>query len=152
RAAVVAASSLLVALVLTACGSPGTAGSRDLTVTADITINDPWARPAPAGDNSAAYFEIRNGAAEADTLTGVSADVADMVGVHQSRVEDGIVKMEHVESLVIPAGESVTLEPGGYHVMIMGLRRDLQVGETFQLDLHFERAGTVTVDVAVREP
>ncbi|HEX6988714.1 MAG TPA: copper chaperone PCu(A)C, partial [Bacillota bacterium] len=93
-----AASSLLVALVLTACGGPGAAGSQDLTVTADIAIEDPWARPAPAGDNSAVYFEIRNGAAEADTLTGVFADVADMVEVHQSRVEDGIMKMEHDES------------------------------------------------------
>src|SRR5690606_32876517 len=140
------------ALVLAACSVFGPAGGGELTVTADIAIEDPWARPAPAGDNSAAYFVVHNRAGTDDALTGASADVADMVEVHESRVEDGIMKMEHIHALPIPAGESVTLEPGGYHVMFIGLRRDLEAGDTFQLELHFEQAGTVTVDVEVREP
>lgn len=152
RRGLAAASVLLAALAMTACAGVLAPVNEAVTITADIAIEDPWARPAPAGDNSAAYFVIRNGAGVDDALTGAAADVADMVEVHESRVEDGIMKMEHIHALPIPAGESVTLEPGGYHVMFMGLRRDLEAGDTFQLELHFERAGTVTVDVEVREP
>ncbi|MFS8569797.1 MAG: copper chaperone PCu(A)C [Thermaerobacter sp.] len=164
RASVMLPAVLLAALVLAACGGGGGTGGgggagtgtgsdgQGLEVTAEITIEDPWARPAPAGDNSAAYFVIHNGADGDDALIGAASDVAHMVEVHQSRMEDGVMKMEHIEELPIPAGQSVTLEPGGYHVMFMGLERDLNVGDKFQLELHFRQAGTVTIDVEVREP
>lgn len=116
---------------------------------ADISIDEAWARAGEAGHNSAAYMVIRNDGRDSDRLVGASSDVAGAVEVHESTGEHGTMKMREVEEIEIGAGDSVALEPGGYHVMLMDLAHDLTPGDDFSLALTFEHAGTIEIDVPV---
>jgi copper(I)-binding protein len=116
------------------------------------TIAQPWARSAPAGGNSAAYLTITGAAGQADALLSASSPVADMVQVHEVSTDtSGMTGMHPIDRLEVPAGATVTLEPGGYHLMIMGLKRELNAGGTIELDLVFEHAGKVVVQAEIRQ-
>ena len=117
---------------------------------ADIDINDPWAR-ASAGmaRAGAAFMEIRN-TGGADRLVAASADVSETVELH-THIQDGeIMRMRRVDAIDLPAGETVRLEPGGLHVMFLGLHAPLEEGQRFPLTLTFETAGDVTIDVEIK--
>jgi len=118
-----------------------------------ISVEDAWVRPAPmAGGNGAGYMVITNHAGEPDALIGASASFAEMVEVHESvHMEGDMMGMHEVERIDIAPGESLRLEPGGYHIMLMGITEQLQEGDTVELTLHFETAGEVTVQAPVRE-
>lgn len=90
------------------------------------------------------YMTITNNGDAPDALIGVTADFP-RVMIHQTVEEDGIAKMSHVDRIEIPAGETVKLKPGGFHVMFMGLEEPLAAGETFPATLIFETAGEVDV-------
>jgi periplasmic copper chaperone A len=105
-----------------------------------------------SGGRSAAYMQIRNGSGTADRLVRASSDVATTVEIHNVIMENDVAQMRPVEAIDVPANGSVELRPGGYHVMLLGLTRDLTPGETVRLTLTFERAGDVQVDAPVREP
>ncbi|WP_158703015.1 copper chaperone PCu(A)C [Allosphingosinicella vermicomposti] len=93
--------------------------------------------PAVAGRPGAAYFTFRN-EGEARVLTSVSSDKAERAEIHESKMEDGVMRMGKLESLAIPAGETVTLASGGTHIMLFGLDPALKAGDTVALDLKFE--------------
>ncbi|MEO3431002.1 copper chaperone PCu(A)C [Pelagibius sp. CAU 1746] len=116
---------------------------------ADFTIEHPWAR-ASAGParNSAAFMIIHNGGG-ADRLIAASGDVAERVELHTHKMEGNVMKMRQVEAVDIPAGGMAALQPGSFHVMLIGLREALKEGDRFPLTLSFEKAGSVTVEVAV---
>lgn len=136
---------VLFSAVLAACSSAGSSG-------AAITIGDPWARAAAAGGQSAAYFTMTNTSSTADALLSASSPAAGMVEVHETTVDgSGMSAMHPVDRVDVPAGESVVLKPGSYHVMLMGLTSELPVGKTIQLDLVFERAGKVVVQAEIRQ-
>ncbi len=133
---------LLGAALLAACG--GGSGS--------LAVRDAWARPAEQGQNSAVYFVIENPGA-ADTLLGVSSDAAEAVEMHRSvMADDGTMKMEHQKSVSVPAKGSLEFKPGSYHVMLIGLKQPLKVGDTFQATLHFQNGGDIPLEVTVRQP
>ena len=117
--------------------------------TGDITIIHPWSRPAPQGQNGVIYLEIRNGGAVDDRLIGVSMPLAEKVELHRSTVEDGIHRMEKVESIAVPAGGTAELAPGGLHVMLIGLKFMLMAEEVLPFTLTFEQAGDITATVTV---
>lgn len=107
---------------------------------------------APGG-NSAAYMTLANPGGDADRLVAATSDVAATVEIHETMMENDVMRMRPVEGgLAIPAGGQVELKPGSYHIMLMGLQRDLAPGETVTLTLTFERAGTVEVTAQVRQP
>lgn len=112
----------------------------------------PTNRRAAGGGTGAAYATIRNGGAESDRLLGGTTDVAEAAEVHEAAAGAGDVMTMRplTDGLEIPAGGEVTLEPGAYHLMLVGLREDLTPGKRFDLTLRFERAGEVTVPVEVR--
>ena len=116
----------------------------------DLTIEKPWARATPKGaDVGAAYLEIRNRGGDPDKLTGGSADFA-TVEIHQMSMQGNVMKMQELkDGLPIPAHADVKLAPGGYHIMLTGLKHPLVKGETAKLTLTFQRAGAVTVDVPI---
>lgn len=156
-------ASLLLGLAATACTTGGSTDGPAATVPAqgavglgtasDIAAADAWARAATAGTNSAAYMRLTNAAAEDDTLTAVDADVTSMASIHETVVEDGMARMAELEmGLDVPAGGEVELAPGGWHVMLMDLTRDLVPGETITLTLHFARAGEISAPAQVRSP
>lgn len=102
------------------------------------------------GGMGAAYMVITNRGAEADRLVGGSTAVADVVEIHEIVEAGGVMEMRPLgEGLEIGADSTVTLEPGGYHVMLIGLTQDLTAGESYELTLVFEHAGEVVVTVAI---
>jgi periplasmic copper chaperone A len=114
-------------------------------------VEDAWARPGAEGDNSAAYMEITNEGDDDIVLTGASSDVARTVEIHESSMDDGMMHMEEIPEMVIEPGDTATLEPGGFHVMMMSLERDLEPEDTFDLTLHFDGLDDVELEVTVAE-
>lgn len=112
-------------------------------------ITDAWARATPAGAKTGAAYMTLTDTGQPDRLTGISTPVAGMAEVHESRMENGVMRMRAVASLPLEPGKPVALQPGGYHVMLMDLKQPLKQGETFPLTLTFEHAPPVTVQVAV---
>jgi copper(I)-binding protein len=153
---------LLLVVTMAACGAPSGPS---------IKAEQVWARPAMAMKDSAepsdggmamgepmpgtgaVFMLLRNEGKEADRLVGGQTGVAKVVEIHETVMEDDVTMMQMLASgLEVPAQDEVSLEPGSYHLMLIGMQRDLQVGDTFTLELHFEKSGTVTVEPQVREP
>ena len=117
-----------------------------------ISVEDVWARPGLADGNSAVFFILRNGGDEEESLVSASSDVAGAVELHKSTMVDGIMKMEMQDFIWVPAGGEVEFKPGDFHVMLIGLKEDLSVGDEFEVYLGFESGATKTISVMVREP
>jgi copper(I)-binding protein len=118
-----------------------------------ITVHNAWMRPTAQGDNGAIYFVIHNQSAQADELIGASSNVTDSVEIHESSMAAGtdIMQMNQVFSVPLERRSEVVFEPGGYHVMLVNVGRDLQVGETVEMSLHFKNHADVPVNVSVAE-
>lgn len=116
----------------------------------DIMIHQGWARASLGqAPNSAAYMTLMSHGDAADKLIAVSTPAADRAELHNHIMEDGIAKMRPVEAIELVPGEPFVLEPGGFHVMLKGLKGKLDEGENLPLTLTFEKAGEVTLDVPV---
>ncbi len=113
-----------------------------------VRVFDAWARATIlASRPGAAYLTIES-AAE-DRLLGVTTPVAGHVMIHAVEKDGDVSRMKHIETLELPAGQRVTLAPGGMHLMLMGLQGKLSEGTAFPMTLNFEKAGEITVDVSV---
>ena len=139
---------LLIVVLLAACGG----GATDEPAAGGISVEDAWARPpAMAGGNGAAYFLIRNDGNTADRLIGVSSPLA-MAEMHESvMADDGTMSMNPVDGVDVAPNSTVAFEPGGLHIMFMGVSEPPAAGDTVSLTLTFENAGEMTIDVPVRE-
>jgi copper(I)-binding protein len=141
--------SLWLAFTLVACGTTGP----------DIQVEDVWSRPAATmgggetGGNGAVFLILLNRGGEADRLIAAQADVAEVVELHESKMEGDVMKMQPVEGgIEVPAKGEVELKPGGYHVMLIGLKQDLNEGDRFPVTLEFEKSGSLIVEAEVRMP
>lgn len=118
----------------------------------ELHIDHPWSREMPpVAPTAAAYFVIHNKGSEADRLLSVSTPVAGKAELHEHVHADGVMKMQQVQDVAIPAGGEVKFEPMGYHVMLFNLKQQAKDGERFPLTLNFEKAGKVEVEVAVQK-
>ncbi|MBN2500591.1 MAG: copper chaperone PCu(A)C [Anaerolineales bacterium] len=117
-----------------------------------LSVSDVWARPGTADNNSAVYFVIDNPTAADDVLLSASATVAQAVELHESMMDGDVMKMVPQENVPVPAREQVQFKQGGLHVMLIGLTQDLNPGDHFTVNLNFENAGEMALDVEVREP
>lgn len=118
---------------------------------AQVTIDMPWARAtAPKAMAGGAFMTITS--IGADRVTKVESPVAATAELHQTVEESGVMKMTPVPALVLAPGKSVTLKPGGYHVMLMGLKAPLKQGEHFPITLYFANSPPVTVEVQIAAP
>lgn len=117
-----------------------------------IEVVHPWARATPpAAKVGGGYAEIRNDGSEPDRLVSVTAEVAGRVEIHEMGVKDGIMTMRPVEGGVpVPANGTAALAPGGYHLMMLELKRPLKAGESFAGTMTFEKAGTIAVTFDVQ--
>ena len=113
----------------------------------------PWAR-ASAGmaANGAAYMTITDDGAQPDRLVAASSPVCATAQLHTHMMKDGVMEMRPIAGIDVNPGTAVRLQPGGLHVMLMQLKKPLKQGQTFPLTLTFEKAGAVTVEVAVGAP
>jgi copper(I)-binding protein len=155
---------LFLAVGLGACGAP--AGPR-------IIAEDAWARPVAitTGPNLSStesqlqatgqgmsgtggvFMRLVNKGKEPDRLLGGKTDVAPTVEIHETVIEGGLAKMQMLAGgLEVPAQGEVLLEPGSYHLMLIGVTHDLKVGDEVSIELQFEKSGRVTVEARVREP
>jgi copper(I)-binding protein len=119
--------------------------------TGQLELTSPWARATPPkAENGVAYLTIRS--PTADRLLSVSSPAAKKAELHTMSMEGMVMKMRPVASLDIPAGQPVTLKPGGEHIMLLGLKEPLHEGKSFPLTLTFEKAGSREVTVEVEKP
>jgi copper(I)-binding protein len=116
-----------------------------------MEVQEQWSRSTQQGNNGAVYFTLRNHSAQPDELTGVSCDVADVAELHESKLSGDVMQMHKLESIPLPADTAVTFAPGGLHIMLIGLKKDLKVGEEFQITLHFKNHADIPIQVAVRD-
>jgi len=116
-----------------------------------IAIEHPHARPtAPAQPTGGGYLALTNRGASVDRLVSASApSVAQRVELHTMRMEGDVMRMREVGGVDLPPGRKVTLEPGGVHLMLLGLKAPLVAGQRFPMSLTFEKAGRIDVDVTV---
>jgi len=113
-----------------------------------IRVFDAWARATIlASRPGAAYVTVES--ATEDQLLGVATPVAGQVMVQAVEKDGDINRMKHIETLDLPAGERITLAPGGMHLMLMGLQDKLSEGTTLPMTLSFENAGEITVEGSV---
>lgn len=116
---------------------------------ADVTVTAPWARASiVASRPGAAYLTLQT--PEGDRLVSITTPVAEKVMIHAIEAgDDGLARMRSLDVLDLPADVPLTLEPGGMHIMLMGLTKKLLEGTRFPLTLSFETAGEVTIEVPV---
>jgi periplasmic copper chaperone A len=141
----------LLALLGNALASQHAFPAEDTTfAVGDLLVESPWARESvtPTG---AAYLTVRNGGDQDDRLVGVSSDVADKAELHSSVMQEGVMKMRAVEAVDLPAHGEAVLEPGGLHIMLIGLKAPLEEGKSFALTLEFENAGELEVMTTIED-
>jgi copper(I)-binding protein len=153
---------VLLAVMVAACGAPAAP---------QIRAEDVWSRPAVAmgdagessesgsemghgmGGTGAVFMVLANDGKEGDRLVGAKTDVAKVVEIHETRMEGDVMKMKMLpDGLEVPARGEVQLKPGGFHVMLIGLQRNLEVGDRFAVELLFEKSESLVVEPVVRQP
>ena len=114
-------------------------------------IAEPWTRVTPKGASTAAgYMTITNSGSTPDRLSCVSSDAAVQCQIHTKSTEGDVMRMRPVEGgLEILPGQSITLKPGGLHMMFIDLKHPLEPGKTVEATLKFEQAGTVKVEYPI---
>jgi len=105
----------------------------------------------PHVKNSAAFFTITNDTNKNIKLIAVKSDIAEKVQIHNNINEDGMMKMRQVESIIIEANGSTSLQPGGYHVMFLGLKNDLTEGDNVELALYFDNGDQIKINAPVQK-
>jgi len=119
--------------------------------TAAIVVDAPWTRAtAPGAPTGAGYLTLRNTGDSPDRLVDARSPAADRVEIHEMAMEEGVMRMRRLaDGLPLPADGEVRLEPGGHHLMFMGLAEPLEEGGSVPVTLVFERAGERRVDLPV---
>lgn len=130
--------------LVSACGTSTPADVQD-----SIEISAPYAHAAGVGETTAIYLLIKNNGTQADRLISASCDAAMMSQAMESSMEGDVMSMGDVPVIELPAGGTVELKPGSYHIMLMDLTKELKAGSTIQLTLEFEKAGKMNLEVPV---
>ena len=119
---------------------------------ADIEIEGAYARASiPNMPNSAAFFVIKNNSDKDIAITSANSDVAEKNELHTHIKENKMMKMMKIEKLVVPAKSSLELKSGGDHVMLMGLKKELKVGDEINLELSFSDGDKKSIKVPVKD-
>lgn len=118
----------------------------------DITVGDPYVRLAPPeAPASVAYLVIRNSGAADRQLVKAESPAAQAVELHEHRNENGVMKMREVGSIAIKAHAQTELKPGGYHLMLIGVKKALKEGDSVAITLSFDDGSGQQIDAPVRK-
>lgn len=117
----------------------------------DLKIGHPWSREtAPGQSAGGGFLTITNTGKQTDRLVSATSPAAAQVQIHTVSMTDGIMRMRELPGgLEIPAGATVTLKPGGFHIMLVGLKAPLKQGTMVPAELRFQRAGKVKINFKV---
>ncbi len=117
----------------------------------EIGVETPWARATiGAGKTGVIYLTLHNHGTNSDRLIAVATPIAKRAALHTHNMDKGVMRMRPVDALEVAIGKPIALEPGGRHIMMMGLKYPLREGGSFPLTLTFENAGSATIMVDVR--
>ena len=111
----------------------------------DIVIKDQWIRPGAEKMATALYFTLENNGSEVDTLYAVETDIAMMVQIHETYSNGDVMGMREIGKIIVEPGSSVKLEPGGMHIMVMKLKKDIKIGDEIDFILYFRNADKITI-------
>lgn len=135
--------------LLAACGGGAMGGEEHGD---GVEAHDYWARSGLMGGNSAAYMLLHNHGDADDAVISATSDIADAVELHLSQMkDDGTMEMIQQDKLDLPADGELELKPGSYHIMLIGLKQDLNVGDEITITLHFQNSEDVTLTVPVKD-
>lgn len=117
---------------------------------AQIRADSAWVRPSVPGQRaSGGFVQLHNGGGAADRLLGGSTPAADAVELHSMAMDGNVMVMREVDAIAVPARGTLVLGPGGFHMMLMGLKAPLKAGDKVPVTLRFEKAGELKVDFLV---
>jgi copper(I)-binding protein len=117
-----------------------------------LTVEHAWARPASAGQVGVIYLTVRDTGAP-DQLIGVRTPVSDDAQLHESMMNGSVMQMRPLNAAPVAPGQPLVLAPGGYHIMLMHLKRPLKIGDAVPVTLIFQSAGAMTANATVqRDP
>jgi periplasmic copper chaperone A len=145
--------SAILFLAVAACGAPPEHqnAAPQTEHAGSLRVENSWATPTPGGvDVSAGYLSIVNETQAADRLVSASSPRASHVDIHEMSMDGGVMRMRPMDGLDIPAGGEVTLEPGGLHLMFVGVAQPFAEGEEIPVQLTFEHAGAIDVTLPVQ--
>lgn len=118
----------------------------------DLEVSDAWARSTPAvADTAAIYLTIANGSSSDQELVGAGSDRCTSVEIHETTMDGDVMAMARLDTLEIPVGDTVRLEPGGLHLMCIGILEPLVEGDTFAVDLESRAGEALSVEVVVED-
>jgi len=117
----------------------------------ELHIDQPWSRALPpVAPTGAAYLSIENRGQHSDRLLAADTPIAGHAELHEHVHQDGLMKMQQIDSIEIAPGERVEFTPGGHHIMLFDLKQPLVAGSSYPMTLTFEQAGEVGIEVMVR--
>ena len=116
-----------------------------------IDVENAWLRPANKGMNSALYFKVNNNSNIPDTLLKVTSNIAGLIQLHESYLTKGMMGMREVKYVVIKAHSTFTFKEGGYHVMLLFLKKNLKPNSSEIFFLHFKNSGTLKIKALVKK-
>ena len=142
-------AALTVAALSASIALTGVASAHEYKM-GEVAIGHPWTRATlPNAKVAGAYMSFTNAGKEPVRLVGGSSPVSQGIEIHEMSMQDGVMKMQALENgLEIPAGETVTLEPGGYHIMMTGLKSAIAEGDKVPLTLTFSDGEHLDVELA----
>ena len=118
----------------------------------DIFVSNAWVQALPPSQTTtAAYMTITNNATKEAVLISAASDAAASVEIHEMSDRDGMMKMEMVSNIHVPARGKAVLKPGGYHIMLIGLKKPANKGEVVPITLHFQDGGVIMVNAHVQD-
>lgn len=119
----------------------------------DIRVDRPWARPTVAAQTAGAiYLSIENRGKNSDQLVSVSSPASKNAEIHSMSMQDNVMKMREVPNIEIKPAERLVMNSGhGYHIMLVGLKQPLKIGDSLPLTLHFKNAGSIKIKVSVED-
>ena len=119
---------------------------------AEMKVTNGWIRATPPNAKiGAAYLTVINHQDKSDALIGASSPLAEVVEIHNIKEENGMMKMYPVDSLEVPSKGTATLKPGGYHIMLINLKKAPKLGESHTLTLQFRQSPDVVVELPVKQ-
>ena len=119
--------------------------------TEDIEVHSAWVRPTAQGENAAVYLTLYNHTDTADELLSVSSSAADVIEIHESKMENDIMQMNMLMSLPIAAEEEIVFTPGGLHIMLVNIKEELVLGGHIDIILHFKNHADIAVEVHIED-
>lgn len=111
----------------------------------NLQVKNQWLRPGAKGMGTALYFEVENPTDKPDTLYKITSDISSMIQLHETYAKDELMGMREVGEFVIEPESSLELKPGGYHIMVMKLKRDIKKSDEIEFKLHFKNAGSIII-------